>query len=98
MENCFVFLFPLAPWEREKNRFEFGKRKPDFTGEGFIEQSCHCSGVNAVNMSLRANVSERGNPINIICQLVICPIRKITTHSSNVRNDMKLCSASNLFN
>ena len=36
--------------------------------------SCHCSGVNAADMSLRAHVSERGNPINIICQLVICPI------------------------
>ena len=42
-------------------------------------------------MSLRANVSERGNLIDIIYQLVICPIREITTHSSNVRNDMKLC-------
>ena len=76
MESGKLFRFFIAPplGGREKNRFEFGKRKPDFTGEGFIEQSCHCSGVNTLGMSLRANVSERGNPINIICQFVIRPI------------------------
>ena len=46
---------------------------------------------NVTNLSLRANVSERGNPIDIICQLAIRPIREITTHSSNVRNDMSIC-------
>jgi len=30
-----VFILPL-PWGREENRFEFEKRKPDFSGEGFI--------------------------------------------------------------
>ena len=56
-------------------------------------------GVNEADMSLRANVSERGNPIDIIMHFTICQIvlmrllRRFAPH-----NDMKLHRAGFLFN